>query len=196
MKKALLLLLALCGVSALQAVTVTWTMKLGGTNPDNAAESGFGPGYVGLCYVEGALNTIADADIAVNGNNTDYTLSGNLADATKIKVTDANYYADLGNSKNGEVTLTFSADVTSSSVTFVLFNGWNLQNSTAGYALYTITDISSTTTAIDLSDTTFEWTKTEVKHFNASAAPSVPEPTALALLALGVAGLALKRKVA
>jgi hypothetical protein len=29
-----------------------------------------------------------------------------------------------------------------------------------------------------------------------SAAPDVPEPTALALLALGVAGLALKRKVA
>ena len=223
MKKFMLLALAALCVSAAQAVTCTWNSSEGAfagfkkTNGDTvtwAGEFSITVNFTATSTPETIFQLLTANGAGKAGEfrfNSNNNWSGNTANFATYKGDDsAVWMATNGDFSNARVV---STDGSKSNTIKLTFNGYNDDNNTyasVSYDIifangdqqtYTITNTLHSTGAITFGMEELAWTSiatgegVTINSMTLDATP-VPEPTALALLALGVAGLALKRKVA
>ena len=180
--KLFILATMMLGVSVLSAATVRWTA--GGF-----AQSG---PVSGIAYLVQAADDATVDDISnylqTNGTSydgTDYSLVGeySLSSSTGFADVSLNYSGQL-TSGTTYFTLILVGDsfILSDLKTGTLLSGPNGDTLSIAFAL--------------MGPNVADWTYGELANGEDPVDPGVPEPTALALLALGVAGVALRRRVA
>lgn len=201
MKKIALFALLALFVSVAQAVTINWQMDIRGTDAKGNTKPG---GYAGIVVLAGHMTSVPAYEDAFEVHNktvqaddgtnvlvkgldnvlgvVDANAAKTSSDSSRAGLLTANQwgfyvggYAELPATVYGTFDLTNATD----GFTVVLINQYGKAYTAQHY------DVSGEgTVTMDLGALNWKYGETNV----------LPEPTALALLALGVAGLALRRR--
>ncbi|MEG1933397.1 MAG: PEP-CTERM sorting domain-containing protein [Kiritimatiellia bacterium] len=191
MRKLTLFLFLLCVATFAPAVTLSWNVTL--TNKQSDTDPLRGPGWCGLVILYGAQPELTVAQFkTMVGNPTasSYTIASQKGVAAVLDAGTSTYKnMGEGNNDRPKVSGIFNTQG-NSAVTFVLFNIWNMKNANdRAVEMLTVDGLSTTSdSTVDLGMMT--WVNNTTHH----TTMSVPEPTVFALLALGVAAVALRRK--
>ncbi|MEG1932973.1 MAG: PEP-CTERM sorting domain-containing protein [Kiritimatiellia bacterium] len=192
MKKLVLVGLLLCIASLAPAVTLSWKASIAAPESWGKVSGDYGVAIIyGACADMNAstfkgLLTNAGSDVEGQRYN-DYSVA-NPKDGFAVEVDgDGTTYARY-NGKIDSLTGIFDTKG-NSSVTFVVFN-WVGMAQGGALTMVTVDNLSENAT-VDLGTIDWKYTSTHTT----TSATVVPEPTVFALLALGVAGFALRRKL-
>lgn len=189
---------AALALSAAQAVSVSWDNY---GDYDSTDRWLTGDSSQTLQLVVQATSDLAAGTLVNLDSLTIYTRWPNTVgdgSVTRISSLSVNGIAATGSTVNTEVTLAGQANshpqtFTFSGVTLTVGETYNLViGASSGYALYNVGASAPTDSAISAFPSGANY-YVPVMSYTVTA---IPEPTALALLALGVAGVALRRRVA
>lgn len=202
MKKIALFALLALFVSVAQAVTINWTATLKDEDGNTAGVSGMA---ILASHVDttkhpmlwqilswSSSNVNADTDYSANTGN-GYVL------LEQVKMNGSSVYANptLDNGVFYHTTTFNMTDITDGKLALVFFNKWHQGATVLNVTLENLT--ADAVYDIDAGELVYQ-TKLNFNDDNQNVAvksltvSAVPEPTALALLALGVAGFALRRR--
>ncbi len=189
---------AALALSAAQAVSVSWDNYGDYDSTDRWLTGGSSQT---LQLVVQATSDLAAGTLVNLDSLTIYTRWPNTVgddSVTQISSLSVNGIAATGSTVNTEVTLAGQANshpqtFTFSGVTLTVGETYNLViGASSGYALYKVGASAPTDSAISA----FQVGNNYFVPVMSYTVTAIPEPTALALLALGVAGVALRRRVA
>lgn len=192
MKKALVLFFGLMTLSLAYSAQVAWGVGQNGL-----------PGFPGTVTAENPWGDIAGALVfLVQGSNVSATLD--QVTASETAATDfINSYASKTNwsgilNANGGMDIITAADADAGTYFAIIFSAdqkYALASNAKEFLAFdpqTPASADQTFAGTDFAGFATDWT--EVAGTGGGSDSGVPEPTALALLALGVAGLALRRR--